>query len=246
MSFTSIRSTLQTDRQRAAFIKRAAEELGLKEDVIRKDVGRVFLALEAAAIGADPQGAGAGETGSRTSATKNAPKRSRCCKIRNCSTASSEDFDRCGLVGEKTNKLIGYLAAVSRHLESPLAVVVQSSSAAGKSSLMDAVLAFVPEEERIQFSAMTGQSLYYMGEHGSETQGAGHRGRGRRQPRRLCVEAAAKRRRALDRVHRQGSGDGKTGHASVPRRRSGDDVSHHHGHRHRRRTAEPLPGAIGE
>ncbi len=29
---------------------------------------------------------------------------------------------------------------------------------------MDAVLAFVPEEERIQYSAMTGQSLYYMGE----------------------------------------------------------------------------------
>jgi DNA primase len=41
---------------------------------------------------------------------------------------------------------------------------VQSSSAAGKSSLMDAVLAFVPEEERIQYSAMTGQALYYMGE----------------------------------------------------------------------------------
>ena len=29
---------------------------------------------------------------------------------------------------------------------------------------MDAVLQFVPEEERIQYSAMTGQSLYYMGE----------------------------------------------------------------------------------
>ena len=75
-----------------------------------------------------------------------------------------EDFDRCGLVGEQANKLIGYLAAVSRHLEAPLAVVVQSSSAAGKSSLMDAVLAFVPEEERILYSAMTGQALYYMGE----------------------------------------------------------------------------------
>jgi hypothetical protein len=37
------------------------------------------------------------------------------------------DFERCGLVGEETNKLVGYLAAVSRHLESPLAVVVQSS-----------------------------------------------------------------------------------------------------------------------
>jgi DNA primase len=43
-------------------------------------------------------------------------------------------------------------------------VIVQSSSAAGKSSLMDAVLAFVPEGRRVQYSAMTGQSLFYMGE----------------------------------------------------------------------------------
>ena len=68
------------------------------------------------------------------------------------------------MVGEETNKLVGYLAAVSRKLDAPLAVIVQSSSAAGKSSLMDAVLAFVPEEQRVQYSAMTGQSLFYMGE----------------------------------------------------------------------------------
>ena len=37
---------LHTARQRAAFIKRAAEELGVKEDVIRKDLGRVLLKLE--------------------------------------------------------------------------------------------------------------------------------------------------------------------------------------------------------
>ena len=29
---------------------------------------------------------------------------------------------------------------------------------------MDAVLAFMPEDERVQYSAMTGQSLFYMGE----------------------------------------------------------------------------------
>jgi hypothetical protein len=74
------------------------------------------------------------------------------------------DFDACGIVGEGTNKLVGYLAAVSRKLASPLAVVIQSSSAAGKSALMEAVLAFVPPEERVQYSAMTGQSLFYMGE----------------------------------------------------------------------------------
>ena len=64
------------------------------------------------------------------------------------------DFERCGVVGEETNKLTGYLAAVSRKLEEPLAVIIQSTSAAGKSALMDAVLAFMPEEERVQYSAM--------------------------------------------------------------------------------------------
>jgi DNA primase catalytic core len=75
-----------------------------------------------------------------------------------------DDFERCGVVGEQTNKLAGYLAAVSRKLDAPLAVILQSTSAAGKSSLMDAILAFVPEEQRIKYSAMTGQSLYYLGD----------------------------------------------------------------------------------
>lgn len=73
-----------------------------------------------------------------------------------------DDFARCGTVGERDNKLVGYLAMTSRKMPSPIAVVVQSSSAAGKSSLMDAVLAFCPDEEKQKYSAMTGQSLYYM------------------------------------------------------------------------------------
>jgi hypothetical protein len=73
-------------------------------------------------------------------------------------------MERCGIVGEATNLLAGYLAAVSRKLDAPLAVLIQSSSAAGKSSLMEAVLNLMPDEERIQYSAMTGQSLFYLGE----------------------------------------------------------------------------------
>ena len=69
-----------------------------------------------------------------------------------------------GVVGEDTNKLVGYLACVSRKLDKPLAVMIQSSSAAGKSSLMDAVLALMPDDDCVQYSAMTGQSLFYMGE----------------------------------------------------------------------------------
>ena len=67
-------------------------------------------------------------------------------------------------VGEETNKKVSYLAAVSRLLEKPLAIVVQSASSAGKSSLMEAVLDFMPEEHRESYTAMTGQALFYMGQ----------------------------------------------------------------------------------
>jgi hypothetical protein len=43
-------------------------------------------------------------------------------------------------------------------------VIIQSSSAAGKSSLMDAVLGLMPADAQVRYSAMTGQSLFYMGE----------------------------------------------------------------------------------
>jgi phosphoglycolate phosphatase-like HAD superfamily hydrolase len=72
-----------------------------------------------------------------------------------------DDFDACGIVGERTGKLVGYLAATSRLLSKPLGVIIQSSSAAGKSSLMNAILGFMPPEHQFACSAMTGQSLYY-------------------------------------------------------------------------------------
>jgi hypothetical protein len=53
---------------------------------------------------------------------------------------------------------------VSRLLDRPLALLIQSASAAGKSSLMDAVLELVPEEDVFRYSAMSGQSLFYMGD----------------------------------------------------------------------------------
>jgi hypothetical protein len=76
------------------------------------------------------------------------------------------DFKSAGLVGETTNALVGYLACISRKLEAPLGIVIQSSSAAGKSSLMEAILAMTPKEEQVKYSAMTGQSLFYMEESG--------------------------------------------------------------------------------
>lgn len=74
------------------------------------------------------------------------------------------DFAVVGAVGEETNKLAGYLVTISRKLEKPLSAMVVARSAAGKSSLLNAVLDFVPEEDKQVVTSMTGQALYYMAE----------------------------------------------------------------------------------
>jgi len=154
---------LYAARQRAAYVVQAAAETGIDAKLLKTDLGRVLLALEQVqdeqiqkVLHPEPEAKAMDEAG-RESALALLKSPDLLGRI-------LSDFDACGLVGEQTNKLVAYLAAVSRKLSGPLAIVVQSSSAAGKSSLMDAVLAFVPEEERVKYSAMTGQSLFYMGE----------------------------------------------------------------------------------
>ncbi len=72
-----------------------------------------------------------------------------------------QDFDTLGVTGEETNKLIGYLAATSRKLDDPLSVLIQSRSAAGKSTLQDAVLSLIPAEDFIKYTRVTDQALFY-------------------------------------------------------------------------------------
>jgi len=154
---------LYAARQRSSFTKQAAEELGIKEEVIRRDLGHVLMKLEEMQDEQIKQALAPKEKAVTLTDEERAEALALLRDPRLLERIVA-DFALCGVVGEETNKLVGYLGVVSRHLEAPLAVIVQSSSAAGKSSLMDAVLAFVPEEQRVQYSAMTGQSLFYMGE----------------------------------------------------------------------------------
>jgi len=155
---------LYAARARASFTTQAAIELGVREDLLKTDLGRVLLKLEQLQ---DAQITQALAPKPIEAVHINETERQAALDLLKAPDLLNRilaDFDACGITGETTNKLVGYLAATSRLLDHPLAVVIQSSSAAGKSSLMDAVLALMPEEERIKYSAMTGQSLFYMGE----------------------------------------------------------------------------------
>jgi DNA primase len=158
---------LYAAKQRAAWIKQASVELGVSEDVAKSDLGTLLRAVEQRQdelIRARLKPAG--EKAS-TPALTPAQSDAGLALLRDPKLIERivADVEATGVVGEASNALVAYLACVSRKLDKPLAILIQSTSAAGKSTLMDALLALMPEAERVHYSAMTGQSLFYLGEH---------------------------------------------------------------------------------
>jgi len=148
---------------RASFERQAAPEIGVKDEVIKRDLGRLLRAVEAIER---QRTAKLLEPKSKTP-TMSAEEHADGLELSsapNYFERTIEHFDACGLVGEETNKLVLWIAAASRRLEHPLAVAIQSNSSAGKSALMDAVLSFLPEEECERYSALTGKALFYVPE----------------------------------------------------------------------------------
>lgn len=147
-----------------SFIVQAVSETRLSSDILKKDLGQILLKLELKQEQLIKEALKPKEQ--LTPSLSEEAREEALALLRDPELLSRilQDYEKCGIIGEATNKLIGYLAAISRKLDEPLAIIIQSTSAAGKSSLMEAILAFIPEEERIKYSAMTGQSLYYLGD----------------------------------------------------------------------------------
>jgi hypothetical protein len=144
-------------KARSAFIDAAVAELHSDRSGLIRELAEVLFATEAAVAARDATAPVAAMTeDERVDAMGllTAP---------DLAEQVVEDLGALGVVGEETNLLVGYLATISRKAERPFGVVVQSSSAAGKSTLADAICALVPEEDLASYSAVTGQALYYVG-----------------------------------------------------------------------------------
>lgn len=76
----------------------------------------------------------------------------------------SADFETAGCVGEGVSMLIGYLAAISRKLDEPLAILFCARSGAGKSNLQERITGFMPPEDLVRYTRITGQALFYQDE----------------------------------------------------------------------------------
>jgi DNA primase len=153
---------LYSAKQRAAYVEGAATELRAERDTVKAELGQVLLATE------DAQAAV-----TVTQTTDGPPAMGTAEREDALSLLSAPDlmdqvaaaFSTLGVVGEQTSALTTWLTLTSRLSDRPLGAVIQSSSSAGKSTLADAALALMPKEATVAYSAMTGQALYYLGEH---------------------------------------------------------------------------------
>ena len=120
-------------RSRRVFLKEAGEEIAVNEHELRSDLGRVLLKLEQLQQDLLKKGKPTAPKVEITDVERS--EAMGLLKDERLLDRILDDFDACGIVGERIGKLTGYLAATSRLLPKPLGVVIQSSSAAGKTSL---------------------------------------------------------------------------------------------------------------
>ena len=119
---------LYVARQRKVFIKEAAAELYCDEAVIKQDVGKLLLALETLQEQLIRESAGRCEPEVPAMTEQQRSDALNLLEDPQLLRRILEDYEACGLVGERVNKLLCYLACTSRLLPRPLAVLVQSSS----------------------------------------------------------------------------------------------------------------------
>jgi DNA primase len=145
---------LYSSRSRIWFAKLCADLFGAAEELIREDVGKVLNHVE----NYNPKEKKT-DTPKATQEDINLAMKF----LKNPAMVEEllADLVVMGVIGELINKVVCYLAATSRKLLKPISVLIQSRSSAGKSTLQNAILSLMPDEEYEKYTRVTDQSLFY-------------------------------------------------------------------------------------
>lgn len=82
-------------------------------------------------------------------------------KAKNLMDKTMDDIGKSGVIGEDLNRLLMYLVYTSRKLSNPLHIISLGASGTGKTHLQEKVAELIPEEDRIEITSLTKNSLYY-------------------------------------------------------------------------------------
>ena len=80
-----------------------------------------------------------------------------------------EDLGKTGIIGEEINRMLMFLIFLSRKLQRPLHIISLGSSGAGKTHLQESVGRLVPDEDKIEATALSSMALYYFGRYDPRT-----------------------------------------------------------------------------
>lgn len=156
---------LYAARSRKGFIETAAEALhggAALQPVIASEVAVVIDLLEAHRL--TLRGDGKPDAGPGTMSIADRDEALRFLRDPKLLEQLRDDFAAVGCVGEESVMVTGYLAALSRKLSDPLAVLFCARSGAGKSSMQDRLTDLVPPEDLVRYTRITGQALFYQDE----------------------------------------------------------------------------------
>jgi DNA primase catalytic core len=158
---------LYSARSRRHFLDEVATALMLSEGDARElqaEVARVIERLESERLSLRAKGKG--ETPQQQQQMSAAEREEAMELLRDPKLIDRirADFAAAGCVGESDAMLVAYLAALSRKLDEPLAVLFCARSGAGKSNLQERVTDFVPPEDLVRYTRITGQALFYQDE----------------------------------------------------------------------------------
>jgi len=143
-------------RSRSYLVRGLAELFGVEEKAVSRDMEKLTLLTEEYTVQS------AVDTGTPTEIpTKEKEEALRFLKNPDLLEEIVTDIETVGYTGEEMNKLLCYIAAISRKTDEPLSVMIQSRSAAGKSCLQDSILALIPDEDFIKYTRLTDQALFY-------------------------------------------------------------------------------------
>ena len=234
---------LYSARARGVFCRQAAGELGVAEELVARDLGRVLMVCEERAEEAIRQA----QAPADPAVVLSDAERERALELLRAPDLVERivrDF-AAGRGGGRAGQLPGGLSGCD---------LAQAGSAAGGDRAVDLGRGEVGAAGRgARLRARGGAGvvlgddrpeLVLHGRVGPGSQGAGGLRGGGRRARRLRAQAAAIGGGAVDRLHRQGRHLGPAGDPHLPREGAGGDLPDHHGGRRGRGAPEPLHRSV--
>lgn len=150
---------LYQSRARECFASDCEKHLKIQAALVAAELTQLINALENERINMREKGSAQIAVPAMTDAEKD--EALKLLKSKDLMQQIAADFEALGYIGEQHNKLIGVLASISRLLPEPLALLFLSRPGAGKTGLQNTICKLTPPESVIQYTRLTGQSLFY-------------------------------------------------------------------------------------